>query len=124
VVVADNVVYLRPLVTSEVPFVRIVSCNPLEVRGRDIPPQYSGLASDDRTGWERFRSEYERTHRPVWAPFGAWVQQQGVPPLPDLEFIHTSERLNPYVYREVIDYTDRRPLDARRRDGSRATVRA
>jgi hypothetical protein len=63
-------------------------------------------------------------HRPVWVPFGAWVQQQGAPPLPDLEFIHTSERLNPYVYPEVIDYMDRRPLDARRRDGSRATVRA
>jgi MGT family glycosyltransferase len=112
VVVEDNVVCFPALVTAGVPFVRIVSCNPLEVRGRDIPPPYSGLASGDRPRWERFSAEYERTHRPVWAPFDAWVQQQGARPLPDLEFIHTSERLNLYVYPEVIDYTDGRPLDA------------
>jgi MGT family glycosyltransferase len=112
VVVEDNVVCFPALVTAGAPFVRIVSCNPLEVRGLGIPPPYSGLASDDRAGWEQFRSEYERTHRPVWAPFDAWVQQQGAPPLRDLEFIHASERLNLYVYPEVIDYTHRRPLDA------------
>jgi MGT family glycosyltransferase len=120
VVVEDNVVCFPALVTAGVPFVRIISCSPLEMKGRDIPPPYSGLASGDRPGWERFRSEYERTHRPVWAPFDAWVQQQGAPPLPDLEFIHPSERLNLYVYPEAIDYTDRRPLDAtwRRLDSS------
>jgi MGT family glycosyltransferase len=112
IVVEDNVVCFPALLTAGVPFVRILSCNPLEVKGLDVPPPYSGLAGDDRTGWERFRSEYERTHRPVWAPFNAWVQEQGAPPLPDLEFIHSSERLNLYVYPEVIDYTDRRPLDA------------
>ena len=112
VVVQDNVVCFPALLTAGVPFVRIVSCNPLEIRGRDIPPPYSGLASSDRTAWQRFRSEYERTHRPVWAPFDAWVQQQGAPPLPDLEFIHPSARMNLYVYPEVIDYADRRPLDA------------
>jgi len=112
VVVEDNVVCFPALVTAGAPFVRILSCNPLEMRGLDVPPPYSGLGRVDRAGWERFRSEYDRTHRPVWAPFNAWVQEQGAPPLPDLEFIHSSEQLNLYVYPEVIDYTDRRPLDA------------
>jgi MGT family glycosyltransferase len=112
VVVEDNVVCFPALVTAGVPFVRIVSCNPLEMKGRDIPPPYSGLGSSDRPAWERFRAEYERTHRPVWGPFNAWVQQQGAPPLPDLDFIHTSGQLNLYVYPEVVDYADQRPLDA------------
>jgi MGT family glycosyltransferase len=112
VVVEDNVVCFPALVTAGVPFVRILSCNPLEMRGRAVPPPYSGLGSDDRIGWEQFRAEYERTHRPVWEPFNAWVREQGAPPLPDLEFIHSSEQLNLYVYPEVVDYIERRPLDA------------
>jgi MGT family glycosyltransferase len=111
VVVEDNVVCFPALLTFGVPFVRILSCNPLEMRGPDVPPPYSGLAGDDRAGWEQFRSEYERTHRSIWASFNAWVQDQGAPALPDLEFIHTSDDLNLYLYPEVIDYTDRRPLD-------------
>jgi UDP:flavonoid glycosyltransferase YjiC (YdhE family) len=93
-----------------VPFVRIVSCNPLEVRGPAIPPPYSGLPADDDRDWAAFRAEYDRTHRPTWAAFDDWVREQGAAGLPDLEFIHTSDRLNPYVYPEAIDYTDRRPL--------------
>jgi hypothetical protein len=76
VVVEDNVVYLPALVTSEVPFCTDRLVQPPGGEGTRHPPEYSGLASDDRTGWERFRSEYERTHRPVWVRFGAWVQQQ------------------------------------------------
>ena len=112
VVVQDNVVCFPALVTSGLPFVRIVSCNPLEIRGPDVPPPYSGLGSDDKDAWNEFRSEYQRTHRPVWEPFNAWVQEQGAPSLPDLEFIHTSDLLNLYVYPEVIDYIDRRPMNA------------
>src|ERR1700730_986397 len=112
VVVEDNVVCFPALLTAGVPFVRIVSCTPLEIRGRDTPPPYSGLARDDRAGWDQFRAEYERTHRPVWGPFNAWVQEQGAHPLPDLDFIHTSEQLNLYVFPEVVDYADQRPLDA------------
>jgi len=39
------------------------------------------------------------------------VQEQGAPPLPDLEFIHTSTAANLYVYPAEADYVDRRPLD-------------
>jgi MGT family glycosyltransferase len=110
VIVEDNVVCFPALLTAGVPFVRIVSCNPLEMKGSDIPPAYSGYPSDDRTGWEEFRAEYDRIHRPLWEEFTAWVEEQGTPPLPDLEFIHESEVLNLYVYPGVIDYVDRRPL--------------
>jgi MGT family glycosyltransferase len=127
VIVEDNVVSFPALQTSGRPFVRIVSCNPLEIRGaggHEIPPPYSGLPLDDRSGWEAFRQEYDRTHRPTWEDFDAWCRDQGAGPLPELEFEHTSRDLNLYVYPSVADYTDRRPLDRtwRRLDSSvRAT---
>ena len=113
VVVEDNVVAFPALLTSPAPFVRIMSCNPLEVRGAGIPPTFSGLPVDDRSEWEGFRKEFDRTHRPMWQAFDAWVQDQGAPRLPDLEFIHTSSQLNLYVYPEVVDYAEARPLDGR-----------
>ena len=114
VIVEDNVVSFPALQTAGKPFVRIVSCNPLEVRGdagHEIPPAYSGLPSDDRSQWEAFREEYDRTHRPTWEDFDAWCREQGTAPLPELEFEHTSPDLNLYVYPEAADYVDRRPLD-------------
>jgi MGT family glycosyltransferase len=111
VVIEDNVVCFPGLMTAGAPFVRIVSCNPLEMKGPDIAPAYSGLPADDRSQWDAFRAEYDTTHRPMWEKFNSWVQDQGAPALPELEFIHTSEHLNLYVYPEVLDYTDRRPLD-------------
>ena len=47
----------------------------------------------------------------MWEAFDAWVQEQGAPPLPELEFIHTSDTLNLYVYPEEADYHEVRPLD-------------
>jgi MGT family glycosyltransferase len=112
VIVEDNVVAFPALVTHGAPFVRIMSCNPLEMPGPEIAPPYSGLPADDRSTWSAFRAEYDRTHRPMWSEFDAWVREQGAPGLPDLEFIHASRHLNLYVYPQVLDYTDRRPLDA------------
>ena len=124
VIVEDNVVAFPALQTADKPFVRIVSCNPLEIRGPDVPPPYSGLPSDDRSAWAAFAAEYDRTHRETWAAFDAWGREQGARALPDLEFMHASDVLNLYVYPQIADYTDRRPLDEtwRRLDSSvRAT---
>ena len=110
VIVEDNVVTFPALLTADAPFVRIVSCNPLEMKGADVAPAYSGLPADDRSEWDSFRAEYDRTHRPMWADFNAWVVEQGAPPLADLEFIHESTAANLYVFPEEADYVDRRPL--------------
>jgi MGT family glycosyltransferase len=126
VIVEDNVVAFPALQTAGKPFVRMVSCNPLEVRGRDVPPPYSGLPTEDRSDWPAFDTEYDRTHRETWAAFNDWVCEQGARPLPDLEFMQASETLNLYVYPEVADYTDHRPLDRtwRRLDSSVRTTDA
>jgi len=109
VIVEDNVVAFPALLTAGVPFVRIVSCNPLEIADPALPPAFSGYPADDQARWPEFRAEYDRVHRPIWADFDDWVTAQGAPPLPDLKFIHTGAA-NLYVYPEVADYQRARPL--------------
>ena len=112
VIVEDNVLCFPALMTGGAPFVRIVSCNPLEVKGADVAPPFSGLPASDRSEWGSFRTEYDRSHRAMWEAFNAWVMEHGAPALPDLEFIHASKEANLYVFPQEADYTDARPLDA------------
>ncbi len=109
VIVEDNVVSFPALVTAGQPFVRIVSCNPLELKGPAVAPAFSGHPAADQVEWPAFRAEYERTHRALWADFNAWVIEQGAAPLADLEFIHEGA-VNLYVYPEELDYVADRPL--------------
>jgi MGT family glycosyltransferase len=110
VVVEDNVVSFPALMTSEAAFVRIVSCNPLEIRGEGIPPTFSGLPADDPSEWPAFLDEFDRTHQETWEAFRDWCVEQGAPPLPRREFMHTSPTANIYVYPRELDYVDARPL--------------
>jgi MGT family glycosyltransferase len=111
VLVEDNVVSFPALMTSGAPFVRIMSCNPLEVRGESIPPVFSGYPTADRSGWADFLEEFDRTHDETWKAFDAWCRERGTPPLPRRDFMHTSPTANIYVYPRELDYTDLRPLD-------------
>jgi UDP:flavonoid glycosyltransferase YjiC (YdhE family) len=109
VIVEDNVVCFPALLTAGVPFVRIVSCNPLEIKTPGVPPAFSGYPAGDQAGWQDFRAEYERVHLPMWEAFNGWVTACGAPPLPRLEFIHDG-MVNLYVYPEVADYPRTPPL--------------
>ncbi|KWX67167.1 glycosyltransferase [Mycobacterium sp. NAZ190054] len=111
VIVEDNVVLFPALTTAGKPFVRFISCSPLEVPGPDVPPPFSGLPSDDRSGWAVYRSEFDRSLRPMWEDFDAWVREQGGASLPDLEFMPRDNAATIYLYPAEADYTDRRPLD-------------
>ncbi len=111
VIVEDNVVIFPALTTSEAPFVRIVSCNPLEVKGDGVAPTFSGLPADDDSEWASFRAEYEQTHRDMWRDFNEFVTSCGAEPLPYLEFMPVSSHANLYVFPEEADYVDRRPLE-------------
>jgi MGT family glycosyltransferase len=109
-IVEDNVVCFPALPASGRPWVRIVSCNPLELKDRAIAPVFSGYPENDRSGWDEFRAEYERTHRAMWQDFDEFVQASGASGLPDLEFIHESPWLNLYVYPAEADYARAEPL--------------
>ncbi len=110
VIVEDNVCSFPALMTQRAPWVRIMSCNPLEMKDPELPPTFSGYPIDDRSPWPAFAEEYERVHRETWGAYDAWVVEQGAPPLPDLEFIHESSDLNLSVYPEIADYPRSRPL--------------
>jgi UDP:flavonoid glycosyltransferase YjiC (YdhE family) len=111
VIVQDNVVAFPALPASGIPWVRIVSCNPAELRDRAVPPTFSGYPASDRSRWAEYWDEYARVHRDMHAEFDAFWRARGAPPLPDLEFAHSSAYLNLTLYPAEVDYARGAPLD-------------
>ncbi len=109
-VVEDNVVGFPAIPAGGRPWVRIVSCNPLEVKDPDLPPPFSGLPLDDRSDWAEFRTEYARHVGELQGSFSAFCQERGAPPLPELELIHESPWLNLTLYPDELDYARSRSL--------------
>ena len=111
-IVEDNVCAFPAIPASGIPWVRIVSCNPLELKDPALPPPYSGLPANDRSEWDAFRDEYRRVTSELQRDFDAFCRERGAPPLPDGELIHPSPHLNLYLYPAEADYPRSRPLDA------------
>jgi MGT family glycosyltransferase len=110
VIVEDNVLCFPATTTAGVPWARIVSCNPLEIKDPNIAPVFSGYPEADTSGWAAFRAEYDRSHRPMWTQFAEWCRSEGAAALPDLEFIAESPFLNMYLYPEEADYARSKQL--------------
>src|SRR4051812_42334289 len=103
VIVEDNVVGFPALSASGRPWVRIVSCNPAELKDRAVPPPFSGYGVGDQRGWDEYWAEYRRTLGELQARFDAFCRDRGAPPLAEVEFIHESPWLNLYLYPSEID---------------------
>jgi MGT family glycosyltransferase len=110
VIVQDNVVGFPAVVASGRPWVRVVSCNPLELKDTALPPVFSGYPTGDQAGWSEFRARYRELHEPLWRDFSAFCEERGAPPLPELEFVHESPFLNLYLYPAELDYRRSRSL--------------
>jgi UDP:flavonoid glycosyltransferase YjiC (YdhE family) len=114
VIVEDNVVGFPAIAASGRPWVRIVSCNPAELKDPAIPPFSSGHPAADASGWPAFLEEVRRTHGDMWADFDAFSREHGDAGLaygplgPD--FISESPWLNLYSYPAEADYPRDRPL--------------
>jgi UDP:flavonoid glycosyltransferase YjiC (YdhE family) len=113
-IVEDNVVAFPALPASGRPWVRIVSCNPAELKDAAVPPFSSGYPVADRSEWAAFLEEVDRTHRDMWTDFDTFVRSKGAPGLTwgplGPEFIHESPYLNLYVYPAEADYARETPL--------------
>jgi MGT family glycosyltransferase len=109
-IVEDNVVSFLALFASGIPWVRIASCNPAEMKDHAVPPPFSGLPSGDPAQWDAFWAAYRDAHADVHAAFNEFCQEQGAPPLPRDDFMHESPWLNLYLYPDEIDYPRARPL--------------
>jgi MGT family glycosyltransferase len=110
VIVEDNVLTFPAILASGRPWVRVVSCNPAEIKDDDVPPPFSGYPTDDRASWRAYWDEYAAAHADLHAAFSAFCVQRGAPPLPEGEFVHASDWLNLYLYPEAVDYARARPL--------------
>jgi MGT family glycosyltransferase len=109
-IVEDNVCAFPAIPASGRPWVRIVSCNPLELKDPGLPPPFSGLPLSDRSSWDDFRAEYRRAIADLQGEFSAFCESRGAPPLPDGELISESPWLNLYLYPRELDYPRSRPL--------------
>jgi len=110
VIVEDNVVAFPAILDAGRPWVRIVSCNPLELKDEALPPVFSGYPTADPLGWADFREQYKRTISELHAEFSQFCSERGAPPLRGSEFIHESEWLDLYVFPAALDYPRSRPL--------------
>lgn len=110
VVVEDNVVTFPALLTAGIPWVRIASCNPAEIKDHLIPPPFSGLPTADNREWDTFWGAYSRTLQDIHDDFSEWCQERGTPALPRYDFIHESPWLNLYLYPAAVDYPRAQPL--------------
>jgi MGT family glycosyltransferase len=110
VIVEDNVCSFAAIPASGRPWVRIVSCNPLEVKDPGLPPTFSGLPLADPSDWDDFRAEYARQVGEMQVEFSDFCVSRGAPPLAELEMIHESPWLNLTIYPAELDYPRSRPL--------------
>ncbi len=114
VIVEDNVVGFPAIAASGRPWVRIVSCNPMELKDPRMAPFSSGYPAADRSGWAAFLQEVRRTHGDMWADFDAFCREHGDAGLSygelGPEFIAESPWLNLYSYPAEADYERAVPL--------------
>ncbi|HLJ03810.1 MAG TPA: nucleotide disphospho-sugar-binding domain-containing protein [Solirubrobacteraceae bacterium] len=104
VVVEDNVVGFPALSASGLPWVRITSCNPAELKDELVPPVFSGYSAADRSGWDAYWAEYRRVIGPLHAEHDELFGERGAGGLPELELIGVSPWLNMYLYPRDLDY--------------------
>jgi UDP:flavonoid glycosyltransferase YjiC (YdhE family) len=113
-IVEDNVVSFPAIMSTAEPWVRLLSCNPAEIKDPLVAPFSSGYPADDRSAWPAFLDEVDRTHRDMWTAFDAFCRVHGLPALPwtstGPDFMHESPFLNLYSYPAEADYARSAPL--------------
>ncbi len=113
-IVEDNVVSFPAIMSTRHPWIRIVSCNPAELKDPMVAPFSSGYPVDDQREWPAFLEEVRRTHGDMWRGFDAFCRDNGAgglawgPNGPD--FMHESPYLNLYSYPREADYRRSEPL--------------
>jgi MGT family glycosyltransferase len=112
VVIEDNVVSFPAILASGRRWVRMMSCNPLELPDPALPPVFSGYPTEDRAQWEEFREESQRVLGQLHAEFDQTCRELGAPGLRAGEFIHRSEWLNFSLFPSELDYPRSEPLPA------------
>lgn len=112
-IIVDHYFYQPAVVTAGIPWVWLLSSNPLGLNEENCPPRGSGYSVDStREQWAEFRQEFKRIADPNWEDINQWATELGAPPLTKQMwpfFQNVSPYLNIYLCPEELDYTDLRP---------------
>jgi MGT family glycosyltransferase len=111
VIVLDNVVTFPAILTSERPWVRVISCAETELPDPDIPPHLSGCPTSNRSNWTVFDSAYTRAVAPAHERFNKLLANCGLDPYPGTQFLEPSPYLNLLLSPEIVRYKRRNALD-------------
>ncbi|CAG2179047.1 unnamed protein product, partial [Oppiella nova] len=112
--VTDTFVCIPAVVSAGVPWIDLISCNPLFYWTDDrLPPGGSGYPTNgDKKLWEEFRKESIDAYESEWSPYNEWIQSVGAPPLQHSgKFSNPSPFLNLYLCPQELDYNDIAPKD-------------
>ncbi|CAF1451234.1 unnamed protein product [Adineta ricciae] len=112
IIIFDHYFCQPAIVKAGIPWVWLMSSNPLGLNEENCPPRGSGYpANGDRQQWEEFRKEFKRISQPNWEELNQWVIEQDAPPLTKQMwplFQNVSPYLNLYLCSKELDYTDLR----------------
>ncbi len=110
VIVSDNVTGYPAVELAGVPWIRMISANPLEIRDPNLPPPLSGYPLADPAEWTAFREEFLRVHRALLDRHNDFRASHGLAACEEAEFNTHSPWLNMYLFPEIVDYPRRDPL--------------
>jgi MGT family glycosyltransferase len=111
IICLDNVVYFPAIGRAGCPWVRIVSCAETELPDENVPPYTSGLAAQDRAGWDEFRAAYRRELKLVHDRYNSFLTGVGEAKMAPGEFLQASPWLNLLLTPEAIRFERAKPLD-------------
>lgn len=113
IIIIDQYLCQPSLTNAGIPWIWLMSANPLGLNEENCPPRCSGYPTNgDRSQWDEFRKEIKRVHESQFEEFNRWIAKKNAPLLTkDMwPFFHNaSPYLNIYLYPEDMDYTDLRP---------------
>lgn len=100
------------MLTSGIPYVSLISANPLICYREDAPPECSGLSlkNSTREEWARYREALFEAIREVDEEYNVWLEENGAPRNKrTYPHVNHSPYLNLYQFPEELDYTEFSP---------------
>ncbi|XP_054162532.1 NDP-glycosyltransferase YjiC-like [Oppia nitens] len=115
VIIADQISLIPSLMCSDIPWVLVMTCNPLSfqyaIDDHKLPPTALGLPTNgDPNEWNKLKKEINESISDEWNQYNQWITSKGIPSLQQYKLITPSPYLNIYIFPEELDYTDIRPL--------------
>ena len=110
-IVIDDVILYPAVLEYGKPWIRMISCNELEIPDLSIPPALSGYSSFDQNNWKEFRSKYLQSIEPCHKKFNDFIKNLNIQPLPQGLFLDLSPYLNFLIYPSSIKYDRKKQLN-------------